>query len=249
MRKLRYALIGLLIASSCQSADYQPRCNLFKAALVGMGLFSIPNPVWATDSTCSESSNINNEETTMATQNSIYAPTPFAVNKGGTGINAPMTDGQLWIGATGVPTPFLNELEPGTNIDIINGPGTILINTKGPASMTWTHNVTGTPTNYIMSAGHQGYTTQQSGIVFRTPTNPSLGDIYIMQAYWTSAPGTGFSIIRNLATLHSFQYNGVAANGFATTNANGVIAIQCVDQTGGVINSIFSVLWTNGVFA
>lgn len=67
----------------------------------------------------------------MAIQNSIYAPTPFAVANGGTGNSAALTNGQLWIGKTGdVPTP--STLTAGSGVTITEGAGTITI--AAPAS-------------------------------------------------------------------------------------------------------------------
>lgn len=183
----------------------------------------------------------------MTLQNSIFAPTPIAVAKGGTGNSAALTNGQLWIGNTGNP-PSISNLTAGTNIGITNGAGTTSIRATGPASLTWTFNVTGAPTNFNMSAGFNGYTTTQSGIVFRTPINPSLGDIYTIQSYWLSVPGTGFSVARPVASTQSFQQNGVATGSLTTTNSNGSITIICIDISLGAAGAIFLVKENTGTF-
>jgi hypothetical protein len=113
----------------------------------------------------------------MANQNSIYAPTPFAVAKGGTGNTASLTNGQLWIGNTGnVPTPA--NLTAGTGVTITNGAGTITI--AAPASdpsATVLANPTASQTlapntTYICTNTSGGITT------FTLPTVPVAGDFY-----------------------------------------------------------------------
>jgi hypothetical protein len=215
-------------------------------------------------------------------QNSIQAPTPFAVTKGGTGNsttlangqvwigngtatpaianltgingitvtngagaisvgqNTALTNGQLWIGNTGT-VPTANNLIAGTNIGITNGSGSITINTTEFASFTLNANVVGP--QVIMSAFNI-YTTNTSGTVFRTPISPQaqLGDMYTIQNYWTTSPGTGFSIVRQ--GVQAIQYNGVSGNTLTTTNANACVTLLCVDGTAN--DQIFTVAYTNG---
>jgi len=81
-----YVLISLLIASSCSASDYRPQCSLFKTALIGLGLVSIPKPTNAENNNCPNPLIDNLGEIVMSNQNSINAPLPLAVDKGGTGI-------------------------------------------------------------------------------------------------------------------------------------------------------------------
>jgi hypothetical protein len=211
MRKLRYALIGLLIASSCQASDYKPRYSLFKTALVGMGLILTPKPIIAQSDNCPESLINNHEEITMANQNSIFAPTPIAVAKGGTGNSAALTNGQLWIGNTGnVPTPAA--LTAGNGISIANAAGSIT--------------VTNTFNLPLISAG-VGTTTAVSGslmlisgnpAVIAFPTSPNPGDTY----YVTSGVANslfGYSFTLSASPGQSIKYSGSTFNTSMTTTS------------------------------
>lgn len=113
----------------------------------------------------------------MATQNSIYAPTPTAVAKGGTGNTAELTNGQLWIGKTGdVPTPA--NLTAGSGVTITNGAGTITI--AAPASDP-SATVLPNPTTSQTLAPNTTYicTNTSGGITtFTLPTSPVAGDFY-----------------------------------------------------------------------
>lgn len=178
----------------------------------------------------------------MALQNSIYAPTPIAVNKGGTANTGTLANGQLWVG-NGTATPALANITVGTNLSVASGAGTINVGTTGLASFTWHFNVTGSPTDFQMSAGCNGYTTIQSGINFLTPTNPNAGDEYTVQLYYNSSPGTGFTVGLGIST-QIFQYNGTSGHHLTTTNPNGTITLLCIIGSGPT--SAFTVKSTNG---
>lgn len=152
----------------------------------------------------------------MALQNSIGAPTPFAVAKGGTGNTAALTDGQLWIGDTATPlTPSRATLTPGSGITITNGPGTITIAAPASdpssvvlanptASQTFASNTT-----YICTNTSGGITT------FTLPTVPVAGEFYTI----IGGGSQGWKVAQN---------------------ASQVISIGSVSTTAGVTGSVAS---------
>src|SRR5580658_949457 len=65
---------------------------------------------------------------------------------------AGLTNGEVFIGSTGNP-PVPAALTPGTNISIVNGPGTITISSTGVAGIGW-QNVTGTTQAMVPDTGY-----------------------------------------------------------------------------------------------
>lgn len=115
----------------------------------------------------------------MTLQNSINAPTPFAVAKGGTANTTALTDGQLWIGNTGNP-PSIAALTAGSGVTITNGAGTITI--AAPASDLGATVLTNPTTSVnLQGNGNITYmTTNTSGGIttFTLPTSPTVGEFY-----------------------------------------------------------------------
>lgn len=74
---------------------------------------------------------IDNGGTGTITINSTL-PDPLTVARGGTGNSTALTDGQLWVGSTGG-NPVPVNLTAGTNVSIVNGPGSITINASVPS--------------------------------------------------------------------------------------------------------------------
>jgi hypothetical protein len=84
-----------------------------------------------------------------------------------------LDNGQLPIGSTGL-DPVVNTITAGTNISIVNGPGSITISSTGAASFTW-NLVTGTSQAMV---SNNGYVADNSGLVTLTlPTTSNFGDM------------------------------------------------------------------------
>ncbi len=108
---------------------------------------------------------------------------------------SPLTNGQLYIGSTGV-NPASANLTAGTNITITNSAGGITIAATGGAGFTWTH-VTGTTQTM---ASNSGYIADNVGLVtLALPATSALGDeIEIIgrgSGGWTISQATSQQII------------------------------------------------------
>lgn len=237
MRKLRYALIGLLITSSCSATDYKPRYSLFKTMLVGMGLMLTSKPIIEESDNCPESLTNNYKEITMTTQNSIFAPTPLAQTKGGTGNSAALINGQVWIGKTGdVPTP--STLTAGTGITITNGTGTITVASSTP-SMVWVNN---SGTLFEMSKFNGYISTNVGTPTLYLPLTPTIGDIVGVQG--TLLQSSPFIVTTPGGASTAIAYNGVTGSSITpTASKTACIVFLCVS---GGASPTFSVLSTNG---
>lgn len=166
--------------------------------------------------------------------NSINAPTPFAVNKGGTGNSAALTNGQLWIGNTGN-TPSIGTITAGTNISVTNGAGTITVANTAAAGVVWQDIGSSTSVNLV---ANNGYITASSNPLFTLPALPAVGDTYLISGRLS---GTGYRV--NLQIFDIIEYNGVPGSLLTTTAPNAAITIVCT--TGGT-PAVFCVLSTNG---
>lgn len=175
----------------------------------------------------------------MAQQNSIYAPTPFPIAKGGTGNTVALTDGQLWVGSTSTPlVPVRATLTPGTNIGITNGAGTIIVAATGPASWTF---VVNNNTTVTMSPWITYSNNSPSGPVqFKLPSSATLGDKYKI----VSRQQSSFNIIRNGGpAAGSIYYNNNSGGTLTTTSLTSGITLVCVLGGGSPQYSVES---TNG---
>jgi len=171
----------------------------------------------------------------MALQNSIYAPTPFAVNKGGTGNSAALTNGQLWVGNTGN-TPSVSTITPGAGISITNGPGVITIasgmttqfvETEGPIILS--------PSTLYIIFGP---------VLFMTPMDALPGDTYSIMG--TDAEST-FTVQVPVSYPQNIYYNGIVGTSLSTTASSPGITIVCMLGPPTMLApQFFGVLSTNG---
>jgi len=171
----------------------------------------------------------------MATQNSIGAPTPFAVDKGGTGNATALTDRQVLLGKTSTPTALVpTTLLAGAGITLTDGVGTLTI--AAPAtdpsavvlpdptsSQTFASNTT-----YICTNTSGGVTT------FTLPVSPVAGEFYAIigggSQGWTVAQRASQQIfIGNVSTTIGTggSDNSTTTGGSATEN----ITIYCQTPT------------------
>lgn len=165
----------------------------------------------------------------MTLINSTYNPTPVAVSKGGTGITAPLTSGQLWIGTTDN-IPVVSQIVSGNSgIEIINGNGTIQIFTRGLGSLTWK-----TSTGEVL-APFQGYITSTGG-TFNYNTDAAQGDIYIITGY----NGGMFGVISAAANIY---YNNSPVSSITSTSNNASLAL-----VGTGVAGTLNVLFAQGTF-
>lgn len=106
-----------------------------------------------------------------------------------------LTNGQLWIGSTGI-APVAANVTAGTNITITNTAGGIQIAASGSGSFSW-NMVTGT--TQAMSSNN-GYIANNAGLVtFTLPTTSIIGDELEMigkgAGGWIITQGSGQQII------------------------------------------------------
>lgn len=99
----------------------------------------------------------------MADSNSLGAGNPIEVSKGGTQNSASLTDGQLWVGSTGNP-PALATLTAGTNMSVVNAPGSITLNAAAPA-----------PSPIVQQLITESSATPNTTSVFSSPALPGQG--------------------------------------------------------------------------
>lgn len=152
----------------------------------------------------------------MTLQNSINAPTPFAIAKGGTANTTALTNGQLWVGNTGNP-PSVATLTPGSGITITNGAGTITI--AAPAS---------DPSAVVLPNPTVSQTLQGNGNITYMTANTS-GGITTFTLPTSPTPGEFYQII------------GGGSQGWKVAqNASQVISIGSVSSTAGTGGSVNS---------
>jgi hypothetical protein len=176
-------------------------------------------------------------------QNSINAPTPFAIADGGTGNSSALTSGQLWIGNTGN-NPSIGNITPGAGITVTNGPGSIMIGSTGAAVITW--NVTGiTPSPPVNMLPNNGYLINTSGpISLLLPTNPTLGDTYYIigsGSFTVTVPGSGYRI--NNAGLTGTVLSSPASGPFSNAAS---ITLVCNYISASPLLTTWTALSTNG---
>src|SRR5574338_58089 len=205
----------------------------------------------------------------MALQNSIYAPTPIAVAKGGTGNTAALTNGQLLIGNTGnVPTPAT--LTAGTDIGIVNAAGSITINSSLPNPLTvarggtnnttnlangqlWVGNGTATPAIANLTAGTNVSITNGAGtitiassaasaVVLANPTNTqTLAPNTTYLCTNTSVGITTFTLPSSPVAGNFYQVIGGGNQGWRIAqNASQQIFIGTLSTTAGTGGSVNS---------
>lgn len=196
----------------------------------------------------------------MSIQNSIYAPTPIAVNKGGTANTGTLANGQTWVG-NGTATPAIAALTGTNGIAVTNGSGTITVGqaTTLTNGQLWVGNTGSVPTAATLTAGNTNiqvtngsgsitlnaapvWTTSTStltpgvGIIggtasYTLPGSPAIGDTYVISCNAAS----GFVIHANGNLIN---YSGILYGSTLTTTSHSAsIAILYV----GV--GIFNVLW------
>lgn len=161
-------------------------------------------------------------------QNSIYAPTPFPVDQGGTGRNINLSDGQLWVGRSGN-TPNITTLTAGTGISVTNGSGSITIATTGSSTFTWntvTVNTTLSPFNgYFIPSGFSP--------VFSFPTSPAYGDTYTIQAY-----GGLFTAVATAPAAIFLPGNVLSGTTVTATDQWGAITFVCSSAAVGFVRFV-----------
>ena len=166
----------------------------------------------------------------MALQNSINAPTPFAIAKGGTGNTTALTNGQLWIGDTGNP-PSVSTLTEGSGVTITNAAGAITI------AVDLTADVLPNATSAVPLVGNTTYiTTNISGGIttFTLPLTPVAGEFYEIigggSQGWTVAQRTSQQIFVNSVSTTPGTDGSISST---TTggSANENIIIWCQSST------------------
>ena len=169
----------------------------------------------------------------MALQNSINAPTPFAIAKGGTGNTAALTNGQLWIGNTGNP-PSVSTLTEGSGIIITNAAGGITIAATGidPLAEVLTN-----PTSTKTLVGNTTYIATNTSVgitTFTLPVTPVVGEFYEIigggSQGWTVAQRTSQQIFVNSVSTTPGTGGSISST---TTggSANENIIIWCQSST------------------
>jgi hypothetical protein len=120
-------------------------------------------------------SQVTNLTTDLASKLAIAANLSDVASKSTSRINLglpTLTNGQLWIGETGV-DPLAANLTAGTNIAIVNSAGTITISASGVGGFVWSE-ITGT--SQAMSANNGYIANNAAPVVFTLPTTSNVGD-------------------------------------------------------------------------
>jgi len=151
------------------------------------------------------------------------------------GYVAPLSNGQLLIGSTGV-NPVAATLTAGTNISIINSAGGITISGSGSAGFSW-NSVTGT--SQAMTANN-GYVANNGSLVTLTlPTTAAFGTQIVVigkgAGGWAIAQNASQSIVLGSSTTTP----GIGGS-LASTQAKDSVAMICTvaDLEFTVISSI-----------
>jgi hypothetical protein len=116
----------------------------------------------------------------MASQNSIYAPPPFALNKGGTANTTTLANGQTWIG-NGTATPAVANLTGANGIAITNGSGTIQVGqaTTLTNGQLWVGNTGNVPTAATITGGTNIGVTNAAGSITVAATGAASWTIVV----------------------------------------------------------------------
>lgn len=165
----------------------------------------------------------------MTTNNSINAPTPFAVGKGGLGITTTPSNGQIPIGNGTDYTAAT--ITAGSGITVTNGSGTISIAASGIAG-SWDYISTGTASS-------------SASIVFSSLSNSYIAYCVLLNAIVPATTNTNLYLTYN-SISSNYQYavivNNAGSGNTQNTSAseiimNGTGSEQGIDAGNGGLNA------------
>lgn len=177
----------------------------------------------------------------MSLQNSIYAPTPIAVNKGGTANTGTLANGQTWVG-NGTATPAIAALTGANGIAVTNGSGTITVGqaTTLTNGQLWVGNTGSVPTAATVTSGTNISVTNGAGSISVGTTGPaSFTWNYNASGGTTLAAFNGYTVISNNGGNVLFHLPSGASRGdmyqincyIVTIPHNGIDIVAASGQT------------------
>ncbi len=149
-----------------------------------------------------------------------------------------MSNGQLLIGSTGN-NPVTSALTAGTNVSIVEGAGSITINSTAGGGITWT-TITGTTQQL---SGNNGYVINNTAAVSLTlPTAIAVGDVIYIDTIGTGA----FTITQ--AAGQQIHFIGSSSTLGTGGTVNSVSQYSSIELRCVVANTMFQVQNTSGNF-